>query len=273
MINDGINNVPDNTLCALVYGKDKSVKAIKDLKGDIRRDWFSDLFYFCLPITFANQIGFAVISLFDFSVIWDGGKEVDSVFIESNSLINEEIYNSGDHVYGNDKQKVSSFFGHGTFSIFNDFILRTPNNVNLMFTQAPNYFIPGVSPMTAILETDNLTRDFAMTFKITVPNIKIDIKSGDVLAVLIPMQRGFPDSFELKNAEDLFDIKVLSDSVKVAHEHEKVAREIFEKKGFYGKTEEDDEKKIGIYYKGYDPYGKKFNSHQKKPGHIILGEE
>lgn len=273
MINDGLNNVPDKTICVLVYGKDKSIQAIKDLKGDIRRDWFSDLFYFCLPVTFANQVGFAVTSLFDFSVIWDGGNEIDSVVIESDNIINDDIYNSKNNVYGIDKQKVSSFFGNGTFSLFNDFILRTPDSVNLMFTQAPNYFIPGVSPMTAIVETDNLTRDFAMTFKITVPNIKINIKAGDVLAVLIPMQRGFPDSFELKNAEDLFDIKVLSDSVMAAHEHEKVAREIFNKKGFFGKTEKSDDKKIGIYYKGYDPYGKKFNSHQKKPGNIILGEK
>lgn len=273
MINDGINNVPNNTLCALVYGKDKSIQAIKDLKLDPRREWFSDLFYFCLPITFANRVGFALVSLFDFSVIWDGGSEANSVIIESNEILNDDIYNSKNNVYGTEKQKVASFFGNGTFSIFNDFILRTPPNVNLMFTQAPNYFISGVSPMTAIIETDNLTRDFAMTFKITVPNIKINIKSGDVLAALIPMQRGFPDSFELKNAEQIFDVAILSESVKAAHEHEKKAREIFEKKGFHGKTEQQDEKKLGIYYNGYDPYGKKFKSHQKKPGSIILGEK
>lgn len=266
MINDGIDNIPENTLAVFVYGKEKTFPAIFSLKNEIKRDWFSDLFYFCLPITFANQYGFGIKALFDFDIIWDGGDDKDSVKIESSYLVDDGTYTSSNGVYGTDKQKVASFFGSGTFSIFNDFILRTPTNVNLLFTQAPNYFIPGVSPMTAVIETDNLTRDFAMTFKITVPNMKISIKKGDTIASLIPVPRYFPDSFELENAENIFSLNVLSESIKDAHEHEKVARELFDKKGFFGKTEKEDKKGLGIYYKGLDPYGKEFKSHQRKPG-------
>jgi hypothetical protein len=259
MINDGVENVPDKVISILGYQKDKTYPSLKSLKGELRRDWFDDTYYFCLPITFANQMGFVIVSLFDFSVYWDGGKSRESLTISSDSMIE-------DGVHGSDKQKVYSFFHNGTFTISHDFIMRTPPGTNLFITQPPNFFIPGVSTMSAVIEADNLTRDFTYSLKVTVPNIKIDIKAGDMLAMILPIKRYHADGFELKDARDLFSIETLQKEIKALVDHASAGAKIKEERGTFGSLKEDEDRSLGIYFKGLDPYGNKFNEHQRKPG-------
>ena len=258
MINSNGNNVPENTIVILGYQKDKTWPSLKSLKGELRRDWFDDPYYFCLPITFANQLGFVVVSLFDFTVKWDGGKDIKSLQISSDLQIE-------DGVYGNEKQKVYSIFHNGTFTISHDWMLRTPPGTNLYITQPPNYFIPGVVTMSALIETDNLNRDFTFTLKVTVPNIEINIKKGDMLALILPIPRYYPDSFEIKDALEIFDISVLKSQIEALVAHAAPDSELKEERGTFGGLNNDEDRNLGIYFKGLDPYGNRFKEHQRKP--------
>jgi hypothetical protein len=256
-INDGTHNVPEKTISIFGIQQDKSYPSIEDLRGNFKRDWFSDKYYFCLPITIANQLGFAITSLFDFNVKWDGGTGKDSIKIWSDDIVE-------DGIFGSEKQKVYSYFGNGTFTISHDFIINTPPEVNLFITQPPNSFITGCATMAALVETDNLVRDFTFTVKVTVPNIDISIKKGDMLAVMIPMQRYFPDSFEIKNAFDLFDTEILKGSLNSAIDMAKGDVDLYEERGFFGGLKEDEKQNLGMYYLGKFPEGSDFPSHQRK---------
>jgi len=258
MINTNGNNVPENTIAILGYQKDKTWPSLKSLHGELRRDWFDDPYYFCLPITFANQLGFVVVSLFDFTVRWDGGKERESLTITSNNMIE-------DGVYGNEKQKVYSFFHNGTFTVSHDWMLKTPPGTNLYITQPPNYFIPGVNTMSALIETDNLDRDFTFTLKVTVPNMDINIKAGDMLALFLPIPRYYPDSFQIKSAMEIFNYDVLKSQVDAIVAHASEDAQLKEKRGTFGSLSEDEDRNLGIYFKGFNPYGDKFPEHQRKP--------
>jgi len=55
---------------------------IEPLKGKLKRDWFVNHAYFCLPLVIGNQYGFAIKSLKTFSVIWDGGDTPNNTIIE-----------------------------------------------------------------------------------------------------------------------------------------------------------------------------------------------
>lgn len=255
-INDGTHNVPEKTISIFGIQKDKTFPSIKDMRGDFRRDWFTKHHYFCLPLTIANQLGFAVVSLFDFSVKWDGGNKKDSVIIKS-----DQIMEPG--VFGSEKQKVYSWFGEGTFTIAHDFIINTPPNINLFVTQPTNSFIPGCMTMSALIETDNLVRDFTFTLKITIPNIEFNIKKGDILALMIPMERYFPESFDLKNAFEIFDIEVLRGSFESVLHMAKGDFELYQENGFFNVLPEEEKRSLGSYYLGKDSYGNDFPSHQK----------
>lgn len=256
-INDGTNNVPDNIISVFGTQADKTYPSIVDLRGNFRRDWFDDKYYFCLPITIANQLGFAIISLFDFSVKWDGSDGKNAITISSDHLIE-------DGIYGTNKQKVYSYFGNGTFTISHDFLINTPPGVNLLVTQPPNYFITGCSTMSALVETDNLVRDFTFTLKVTVPDIDIKIKKGDMLAVMIPIPRYFPDSFNIQNAMNIFDRETLIGSLTAAVDMAKGDNQLYQERGFFGGITPDEKQKLGMYYVGKDPYGNDFKDHQKK---------
>ena len=258
MINDGVNDVPEKTISILGYQNDKTCPSLKSLKGELRRDWFDDPYYFCLPITFANQMGFVIVSLFDFTVRWDGGKERESLKISSDSPIE-------DGVHGNSKQKVYSFFHNGTFTVSHDFILRTPPGTNLFITQPPNFFIPGVSAMSAVIEADNLQRDFTYSLKVTVPNIDIKINKGDMLAMILPIKRYYADGFEIKDAREIFPTSILKEEIRALGDHSAPDAELNQERGTFGGISEDEDRKLGIYFKGYDPYGNKYKEHQRKP--------
>lgn len=258
MINTNGNDVPEHKIAILGYQKDKSWPSLKSLKGEIRRDWFDDPYYFCLPITFANQLGFVIVSLFDFTVRWDGGKSNESLKITSDHLIE-------DGVHGNEKQKVYSFFHNGTFTISHDWILRTPPGTNLYVTQPPNYFIPGVNTMAALIETDNLNRDFTFTLKVTVPDMDINIKKGDMLALFLPIPRYYPDTFEVEDAMKMFNYETLKGQIDAIVAHSAEDAKLKEERGTFGSITEDEDRALGIYYKGLDPYGNTFKEHQRKP--------
>lgn len=158
-INDHGFEVKENKIIVVpVSEDDESYKdVILPLVGQSKRDWFDPHFYYCLPLNIGNQYGFAIRSLYDVTVIWDGRSQIDGVKIEIDQ--DPEL-----------RQYFTSGFGHGILTIQNHFHLKTPLGINLMTIQTPNYFIPGLSAMTGVIETDNIRRDFTFNLKITEPS-------------------------------------------------------------------------------------------------------
>lgn len=217
---------------------------VKSLKGEIKRDWFSNYFYYCLPLNIGNQYGFSIHSNFDFDATWNGKSGSDG---EVDVVIKETNHPRVQFIDGN--------FGHGIITVSHTFGFRTPIGVNLMTIQPPNMYISGVVTMTAVVETDQLRRDFSFNLKMTDPNRTVSFKKGDVLAAFIPVPRYFVDSFDLAPASDYFDAEVMANEFKDQMELNRQRNaEDLDKKFESGRK----------YFNGEHAFGCKYADHQKK---------
>lgn len=216
---------------------------IEDMRGKVKRDWFVNHAYFCLPLTIGNQYGFGIKSLHTFEVMWDGGESPNAVTIK---MIEEG--NSG-------LQVVQSHFGMGLVTVQNNIVMHTPKFVNLLTMNAPNVFIDGLFNMNGVIETDNLKRDFTFNIRITRPNYRIRINKGDIISAVLPIQRYFVDSFDVKNGEDVMDKEYL-DHIK------QISQDFAEERS--GPDREKPHMNGRRYFNGEDVYGCPFHDHQKK---------
>jgi hypothetical protein len=247
MINQGIN-VPDKTIAiftdpykTLFHSTEKNRLNNIIEKSPKKRDWFTPHFYRCLPLLIGNQYGFIIKSEFDFSFVWDGREENDSIKFEFG--INSE----------NQFPVISSHFGSGIITINPPFILRTPPGVNLMTISPPNFIIPNVTVMTGVVETDHIRSNFTFNLKVQIPNIKVDVKAGTPLAAFIPIPRYYADSFELKHAEDIFSQEIIDEELQAN----------LDAFTFRSGPEKELPNSVGrLYFRGEDIYKNKFPDHQ-----------
>ena len=202
-LNDPGVEVPENTILIVPdqIGTDGFYKEVVfSLKGNPKRDWFDPHAYYCLPLNIGNQYGFVIKSTRDFDIYWDGGEEDITI-----KFLDEED--------GNIKQVIKGGFRSGILTIQNLFAIKTPPGINIMTIQPPNMFIPGTVAMTAVIECDQIRRDFTFNLKLTVPGYVVKVRKGDPLGAFIPIPRYFIDKFELGLVTDFFDIEVHKNEV------------------------------------------------------------
>lgn len=236
--------VPDKKIL-LLTNHDDFIQPYEDIltPGCKQRPWFTDFFYFCLPLSMGNQHGFIVQSRYDVLLRWTGGNDLNavSVFVDYGENEQTELK----------LQTFESHFGHGTVTMQMHYTMRTPPGVNILLKEPPNYPLPtGLSVMNAVVETDQLRRDFTFNFKITEPHYDIFIPKGSPLAALVPYPRYFHDGYE---------VEVLKDKNQL---------ETFRKSLEYFTQERNEEYQKGSkpslrYMKGEDVFGNKFDEHQK----------
>jgi hypothetical protein len=217
---------------------------LKPLNGDHKREWFSSNFYRCLPLAIGNMQGFVFSLPYGFDVVWNGGKDAKDISIRCHDDF--EPYKNLNFIH------PSSEFGSGVLTIHYPITLKTPPNVNLMTISPPNFPVPGMSPMTGVVESDNLRFTFTINLKIDMPNIPIRVLANSPLVGIIPIPRYFCDSFELKNAYDIFDEEIVNEEKKVTREHSD--RRI--------KDNAENTSPDRLYYRGMDIRGNKFKDHQ-----------
>lgn len=250
MINDGINNVPDNTVAIFI---DKDIKGISKercnnlvKRSPKKRDWFTPHFYRCLPLTIGNQYGFTVALEFDFAFEWNGGDNNEDITFFFNENVNDE----DNPVFPN----ISSHFGSGILTISTPFFFRTPPGVNLMTINPPNFIVPNITVMTGVIETDNLRRSFTFNLKAQMPNIRVFIPAGTPLAAFIPIPRYYADGFELKYADEIFDKDIVDQELQASIDAGIYRRDVESKlKNNVGRH----------YFLGKDVYNNEFPDHQK----------
>lgn len=245
-MNDPGFEVPENHI--LVVPHDLNIpehgyykEIIMPLAGKVKRDWFTDHFYYCLPINIGNQYGFVIKSLIDFEAVWPGEELGPQI-----KILNDD--NKG-------KQFIKDVFGNGIITVQNSFALKTPPGINLMTIQPPNMFIPTCVAMTGVIETDNIRRDFTFNIKMTLKNHKIKVSKGDPLGAFIPIPRNFVDKYNVIPAVDIFDKEIVEMDCKESHilGRERVTR--------------DKEKPHGAgrrYFNGYHTDDTKYPTHQKR---------
>lgn len=256
-INDEGNEVPQNKITYLklnpyLQEEYDISEVIEPLAGQPKRDWFTDNFYRCLPLSIANQYGFLLKSAFDLTLFWDGDNDHE---------ISIEIDTKSPYYRGNGSQmQIQQFLGnfrHGIMSIVNIWNLRTPPGINLMTMQPPNMINnPDLFVMSGVVETDNLRSIFTFNIKVLTPNKKITIKKGDPLAAFMPIPRYFVENFELEAADQVFD-------------KETIESELHEVQTFFWERQVLDPvtRKFGVgrrYYQGMHHDETKFKDHQKK---------
>jgi hypothetical protein len=249
MINDGINDVPDKTIAIFTspreYDKELSQERILGMvkKPDKKRDWFSPLFYRCLPLTIGNQYGFTISSEFDIEFEWTGQDSNEDTRIWINNELKHPFY-----------PRIESHFGSGIITINPPYFFRTPPGVNLMTINPPNYVIPNVTVMTGVVETDNLRRNFTFNLKIQMPNIRTIIPAGFPLAAFIPIPRYYCDEFNLDFAENIFSKELVDEEIKADSDSSKYRVEV----------EPTLKNSVGKHYmQGKDVYGNMFKDHQR----------
>jgi hypothetical protein len=216
---------------------------LKPLNTSHKRDWFSPLFYKCLPLSIGNMQGFVFSLPYTVTIFWNGGNHINDIQIEYHE---DNIYSETNFIH------LSSEFGHGILTIHYPLTLKTPPGINLMTISPPNFPLPGLSPMTGVIESDNIRFTFTLNIKMDIPNLKITILPNTPLVGLIPIPRYFCDSFELKNAYDIFDKNVVEEEINIVNE-QVIQRTVQNKNNLVSE---------GLYYSGKDIKGNKFKDHQ-----------
>lgn len=246
MINQNGNEVPENKIVLVPTFQNEhllSSDRINNIftKIDKKRDWFTEHFYRCLPLAIGNKYGFILKSEYDVTFEWNGAQEKESVQIET--------YEDTSSLY----PRMLSHFGSGIITIETPFILRTPPNINLMTINPPNYVLPGLTVMTGVVESDNLSHYFTFNIKINIPNTKITVPKGFPLAAVIPVPRYFIDNFELEIANNVFSEDIINNEIQAEEDFLILRNEV----------EPTMPNQVNrLYFKGIDVYGNKYKDHQ-----------
>ena len=217
---------------------------LKNLNIDHKRDWFTSHFYKCLPLAIGNTQGFVFSLPYSIDVLWNGNNDPKDLSIQIHEDF--EPYKNINFIH------PSSEFGHGIMTIHFPVILKTPPEINLITIAPPNFPLCGLSPMTGVIESDNLRFSFTLNIKIDLPNVKIQIPANYPLIGLLPIPRYFCDSFELKNAYDIFDKDIIEEERRIVKKHS-------EKRNL---TNKNNLKQDRLYYLGKDIDGNEFKNHQ-----------
>jgi hypothetical protein len=274
MLNDGVNNVPENTIALFKktgLKKDIPINRAMSIisKPSKKRDWFTSHFYNCLPIVIGNQYGFLVKNEVEFEVFWNGNESPDSVVIKFNYTkcsecnIDFKMVGSclmcekcGSTEFDEEEKhipKITSHFGSGIITIETPFILRTPPGINLMTINPPNYILPNMTVMTGVVEADNLRFAFTFNIKIQSPNIKIVIPKNTPLSAFIPVPRGTVEKYNIVDANSIFSKDIIEEEMAV-YEKSRLDR-LNQPSGRNTSNKQ--------YFKGIDAYGNQFpNFHQ-----------
>jgi hypothetical protein len=217
---------------------------VESLRGRSGRESLGQHSMHCLPLIIGNQYGFVLKSMVSWTALWNGGPDHSDTKI----MIEEPAEANG-------IQLVSSHFGNGIITVQNRFHFRTAPGVNLMVLDPPNYFLPNLSNLFAVVETDNLRRDFTFNLKIVTPKKRVRVKKGDIISGIIPIPRYYVDDFAVTLADKIFPPEVIAE--EVAHCQK------------FGHLRDNEDKakplQVGkLYWRGLDADQNAFADHQRK---------
>ncbi len=172
--------------------KEGDVANIEQLPA--RRDWMDQTqdkhAYMCFPLNLTNRLGWSISFPEDISFIWDGVTDT-----------------SPDHVKILKGEKfVHPTRGNATISFLTGLKFTTDQNTSILAMPVPNLFIRGAQCYTTLMSTSFYIHMLPLAWRITEPNIEIEIPAGTPVASILPISlTNLENDYELQITEDLPD--------------------------------------------------------------------
>ncbi len=188
--------------------------------------------YRCLPLNIANAHGWEILCPCDAEISWNGGMRTEDVVVR---------LPPGQQ----DGTAPVALFGQATVTFHIQALFRTPPGWDLWITGPPNRPIDGISPLSAVVETDWSPYTFTMNWRLTRRNHWVRFKKGDPICFVFPVQRGVletmrPKLVPLESDPDLMaQFKAWSDSrnafqAKIAVDPPKAPADKWQKRYYRG---------------------------------------
>lgn len=153
-----------------------------------QRDWMdatpNGFAYRCLPLTIANQGGWAVLCPCDVAITWDGRDYLGGIEVKVADADSRWLAYIRDH------------FGAGILTFSIPYLFRTPPGYGLLVRGPANRWTAGVSPLEGLVETDWSVSTFTMNWRILEADRVVRFKKGDPICVLTPFAMESLEAFE-----------------------------------------------------------------------------
>jgi hypothetical protein len=156
-------------------------------RSNVERSWVTETdraAYKCKPMRDASATGWQILMPCDISLKWDGGSNTNSIHIEC-----------ADSDF---KFFAVSHFKFGLVSFVVNAIFRTQPGIDVFICGPVNSSKRGITPLSARIETDWLPFHFAMTWRITEPNLNIVFERGEPFAQFYEIERRQTSGTELE---------------------------------------------------------------------------
>lgn len=164
----------------LVAFRANSKEVTQIVPASPRREWIpqteGESARWCLPITLANASGWEVLAPVGVTAVWDGGRGLDAVQVDTDGPVASDM-------------NPRSEFGSGivTFSI--PFLFRTPSGWDLLVRGPANRPKDGASALEGLVATDWAVMTFTMNWQITRPDVPVRWDAGEPVCLLVPQRR------------------------------------------------------------------------------------
>jgi hypothetical protein len=157
-----------------------------------RREWMDETYdkhaYNCLPLSTTNRLGWGVSFPKDIKFIWDGVTDTTPDHIKI--LEGEEF--------------VSTQRGNATISFNTALRFRTDQNTSMLAMPVPNLFVRGAQAYTTLISTSFYFHSFPIAWRLTEPDILIDIPANTPVASVLPISvTGLQENYELCISDEL----------------------------------------------------------------------
>jgi len=140
----------------------------------VERDWMSatpgNFAYRCLPLNIANSGGWEILNNTKFSSVWDGGNKPNAVRVFSKSPCD-----------------ASAHFGCGILTFSISCLIQSSSKVNLWVGGPVNSAKDGISPLTAIVETNWSPYSFTMNWRFTRPDHEVTFEKDEPICHIFPI--------------------------------------------------------------------------------------
>jgi hypothetical protein len=153
-------------------------------KPSPRRKWMdgTKLTNGCLPLVSANELGWVILSPFDFLASWDGSNNSKGIKIACENPKHKDF--------------VMSHFGFGVLTFRVGYLFETTVGHGLYVKGPANSHKPFIYPLEGLVETDWLTFPFSMNWKFTDSKKEVFFQEGEPVCQIFPYPRDYVNKFE-----------------------------------------------------------------------------
>ncbi len=200
--------------------------------------------YRCLPLAFANQIGWEVLCPVGFSARWNGKDGLDAIRIKFDDQPSDLI---------------GSHFGSGVLTFTLGYLFRTTKAHNLWVKGPTNQHKDGIAPLEGVIETDWMPFTFTMNWRFTRRRHKVRFERDEPICTILPYPRHYIGKFEPRRRNLNENAKLYEQYTKWREDRLAFNEDL--------KDAESEAAKAGwqrSYMKGEDLEGNVFSGHQTK---------